>query len=78
MSTHAPTLTAAAPEDWKTIHQRDDLKGCPFCGTRAIEQRSNYGLVRINCGNPFCMCRCTSGHVADLQQAEEMWQERHA
>lgn len=63
--------------DWKTIVQRDDLKTCPFCNTRAIQQlNAAKTLHRISCGNPFCEMDCRTQPFAELAAAEAAWQER--
>lgn len=67
--------------EWAKTIQRDDLKCCPFCGTRAIEQmrlaNSDTDMqYRISCGNPFCAVECRTGVHAGKQNAEQAWQER--
>lgn len=69
-----------ADSAWTTA-QRDDLKPCPFCGTKAIEQGRTANSDtstqwRIQCGNPFCDITCQSHVFAALSQAENAWQER--
>lgn len=73
------------PEDpWVLTNHRDDLKGCPFCGTVAIEQKrestfkSGELLVvwRIQCGNPLCTVVCCTWESASRENAEKVWQER--
>jgi len=66
---------------WTGTKQRDDLKTCPFCGTKAIQQcrladNSTDMHWRILCGNPFCFAICNSGCNAVLKDAEGVWQER--
>ena len=68
-------------EPW-TTQQRDDLKHCPFCGTKAIEQArmaENSDTAtqwRIQCGNPFCSLTCQTTICAALSDAERFWEER--
>jgi hypothetical protein len=65
---------------WTTV-QRNELKPCPFCGTKAIEQgrmaeSDTATQWRIQCGNPFCEAVCQTNVCASLSQAEAIWQER--
>lgn len=65
---------------WTAV-QRNDLKPCPFCGTRVIEQgrmaeSSTATQWRIQCGNPFCAVVCRTNICASLADAERIWQER--
>jgi hypothetical protein len=65
---------------WATS-QRNDLKPCPFCGTKAIEQgriaeSDTATQWRIQCGNPFCECDCKTHIFAAKCQAEEAWELR--
>lgn len=67
--------------DWHGTKQRDDLKPCPFCGGKAVQQvrlaTSDTGMNwRIGCGNPFCAVEPNTPPNASLQNAEEAWQER--
>lgn len=67
-------------EPWSTL-QRDDLKTCPFCGTKAIEQArmaesDTSTQWRIQCGNPFCPTVCRTCICASISSAEQIWQER--
>jgi hypothetical protein len=65
--------------DWKTLMQRDDLKACPFCNTRAIQQINAAKIQhRISCGNPFCELDCRTQPFADVDSAVAAWQERAA
>lgn len=64
-----------------TTRQRDDLKTCPFCGTKAIEQgrmaeSDTATQWRIQCGNPFCEALCQTKVFASISAAERVWQER--
>lgn len=67
--------------EWTTV-QRNDLKPCPFCGTKAIEQGRTSDISesatqwRIQCGNPFCEVVCQTQVFAGLSNAERAWQER--
>lgn len=66
--------------NWSTA-QRDDLKPCPFCGTKAIEQgrlaeSDTATQWRIQCGNPFCEAVCQTRVFAALSDAERVWQDR--
>lgn len=70
----------AAPE-WSGTKQRDDLKDCPFCGTRPVQQvrlaTSETGVAyRIGCGNSFCGVEPNTPPCAALQNAEDAWQWR--
>lgn len=63
----------------RSTRQRDDLKGCPFCGTKAIEQAVPYAsgtLWRIMCGNPFCELDCATKPTNSLTQSEQVWEDR--
>lgn len=66
---------------WSAV-QRDDLKTCPFCGTKAIEQArlssvsSTATQWQIQCGNPFCDVVCRTQVFASRSQAEGVWQSR--
>ncbi len=65
-----------------TSEQRDDLKPCPFCGTKAIEQarmaeNSTATQWRIQCGNPFCEAVCQTQIFAAMGDAVRVWQERN-
>ncbi len=73
-----PTLLAKSK--W-TSRQRDDLKTCPFCDTKALEQARVADVPagtqwRIQCGNPFCLLECRTIVFAALKDAEGVWQER--
>jgi hypothetical protein len=67
--------------DWTGTKQRDDLKPCPFCGTKAVQQVKlaesdtdvNY---RIGCGNSFCDVEPNTQPQAALHNAEIAWQSR--
>jgi len=64
-----------------TTQQRDDLKPCPFCATRVIEQgrmsdSDTSTQWRIECGNPYCETDCRTWIFASLSQAEEAWERR--
>lgn len=73
--------TLTTHEKWSGSRQRDDLKGCPFCGTAALQQvrladNATNMQYRILCGNPFCHLECDTGPCASLHNAEERWEER--
>ena len=75
-------LAIGSPGDF-TTSQRGDLKPCPFCGTKAIEQarmanNSTATQWRIQCGNPFCEITCQTKLFAARSQAEKAWQERES
>jgi hypothetical protein len=64
-----------------TTEQRDDLKSCPFCGTKAIQQvritdNSTVTQWRIQCGNPFCETVCQTIVCTAKSDAERFWQQR--
>lgn len=66
---------------WAYTKQRDELKPCPFCGTKAIEQgkladNTTDMHFRISCGNPFCALDCATHVFADLGNAADAWQAR--
>lgn len=67
--------------NWTGTKQRDDLKPCPFCGTKAVQQVKlansdtdvNY---RIGCGNSFCNVEPNTPPHAALHNAEIAWESR--
>lgn len=72
----------ANSEGWTSV-QRDDLKPCPFCGTKAQERgrvadNQTATQWQIQCGNPFCLMVCRTSVSASLTNAEHVWQEREA
>jgi len=72
----------------RTAKQRNDLKGCPFCKTAAVEiehgappfaKTSGNATGRrwhIQCVNPFCPVDCQTRVFATLSGAEHAWQNR--
>ncbi len=66
---------------WHGTKQRDDLKTCPFCGTKAVQQvrladsdtEMNW---RVGCGNAFCAVEPNTPPYAALADAEGAWQGR--
>lgn len=77
-----PSLHAATTE-WGATTQRDELKPCPFCGTKAISQGrladdSTEQQWRIQCGNPFCLMVCTTNTFASFDDAVKAWETRSA
>jgi hypothetical protein len=69
-------------EKWAGTKQRDDLKTCPFCDTKAVQQvrlsdvSKTQMQFRIGCGNPCCFIYPTSQPFTVLRDAEWAWQER--
>ena len=68
-------------EKWTGTKQRDDLKSCPFCGTKAVQQvrlaNSDTDMQwRIGCGNPFCGVEPNTPPYASLRNAEQVWEYR--
>jgi len=66
---------------WAGTRQRDDLKTCPFCGTKAIHQirlaDSDTDMQhRILCGNPFCYMEVRTPPCASEHYAVDLWEER--
>ncbi len=67
---------------WAKTIQRDDLKTCPFCGTRAIQQMRLSATSdtdmhhRISCGNPFCAVDVATPIMASAENAAKAWQDR--
>jgi hypothetical protein len=66
---------------WGETRQRDDLKTCPFCGTKAIQQgrladNSTEQQWRVLCGNPFCTLDCATHVFAAITDAESAWECR--
>ena len=66
---------------WSGTKQRDDLNGCPFCDTAAVQQvrlaeNTTNVQFRIGCGNPFCSVEPNTPPHASLRGAESAWQER--
>ncbi len=66
---------------WTGTKQRDDLKGCPFCNTPAVQQvrlaSSHTGMqFRVGCGNPFCLVVPNTPAYASLDGAEWAWGNR--
>jgi hypothetical protein len=66
---------------WFGTKQRDDLRGCPFCGTAAVQQArlassDTEMQFRIGCGNPFCEVEPNTPPRAVLRDAESAWQDR--
>lgn len=66
---------------WTGTRQRDDLKRCPWCNTKAVAQvrlaNSETDMqFRIGCGNPFCAVEPNTPPYAALKDAEDAWQER--
>jgi hypothetical protein len=67
--------------NWTGTKQRDDLKACPFCGTKAVQQvrlaDSDTDMQwRIGCGNVACLVEPNTPPYADLKGAEWAWQDR--
>lgn len=76
-----PSDAMSHPKKWAHTKQRNDLKVCPFCGTKAIEQARLADNTtdmhwRISCGNPFCELDCATKIFAAKADAERVWQER--
>jgi hypothetical protein len=70
-------------QKWTGTKQRDDLKRCPFCDTRAVQQvrlaDNDTGMQwRIGCGNSFCLVEPNTPPYAALTNAEHAWQDRPA
>jgi hypothetical protein len=66
---------------WTGTKQRDDLKTCPFCDTKAVQQvrlaESDTDMqFRIGCGNSFCLVGPNTPASAALKDAEWAWQDR--
>lgn len=66
---------------WAKTTQRDDLKRCPFCDTRPVEQmrladNTTSMHFRIACGNPACLVDVATPVHADKHDAEWAWQDR--
>jgi hypothetical protein len=73
--------TIAMNLKWTGTKQRNDLKTCPFCDTRAVQQvrlaNSDTDMQwRIGCGNPDCFVEPNTPPFAALKDAEWAWQER--
>lgn len=67
--------------EWVGTKQRDDLKTCPFCGTKALQQvrladSKTDTQYRIICGNAFCLVDVKTPPLAALKDAELAWQDR--
>lgn len=70
-------------QKWTGTKQRDDLKRCPFCATKAVQQvrladNTTNVQYRIGCGNPHCLVEPNTPPSAGLKDAEWMWQDRVA
>lgn len=70
-------------QSWTGTKQRDDLKTCPFCNTRAVQQvrladNTTSMQFRIGCGNSFCLVEPNTPPLAALKDAEWAWQDRPA
>lgn len=66
---------------WTGTTQRNDLKTCPWCDTKAVQQvrlaESNTDMQwRIGCGNPHCAVEPNTPPFAALKDAEWAWQTR--
>jgi hypothetical protein len=76
----APTPSVLTSK-WGRTAQRDELKPCPFCGTKAISQgrlANNWTEEqwRIQCGNPFCLVMCVTQTFALFDDAVRAWESR--
>lgn len=74
-------MTESLIQQSKSSAQRDDLKPCPFCGTKSLEtarmaNNSTSFVWFIQCGNPFCEMTCRTHDCAALSDAERIWEER--
>lgn len=68
-------------QNWTGTKQRDDLKTCPFCDTKSVQQvrlaDSDTDMqFRIGCGNVACFVEPNTPPFAALEDAEWAWQER--
>lgn len=66
---------------WTGTKQRNELKPCPWCGTRAVQQvrladSETDMQFRIGCGNSFCEMEPNTQAYAALTNAEWAWQDR--
>jgi hypothetical protein len=67
--------------EWVGTRQRNDLKTCPFCATKALQQvrladSKTDTQYRIICGNAFCMVGPRTPPSAALKDAEWAWEDR--
>ncbi|PAQ03693.1 hypothetical protein LRP31_25650 [Mesorhizobium mediterraneum] len=68
-------------QNWTGTKQRNDLKTCPFCNTKSVQQvrlaESDTDMqFRIGCGNVACFVEPNTPPFAALNDAEWAWQER--
>lgn len=68
-------------KSWTGTKQRNDLKTCPFCNSKAVQQvrlaDSDTDMqFRIGCGNMFCFVEPNTPPSASLSNAEHDWEER--
>lgn len=66
---------------WTGTKHRNDLKACPFCGDKAVQQvrlaeNDTNMQFRIGCGNVFCSVEPNTPPNAYLDAAEWAWEGR--
>lgn len=81
MVIYAGTQGAIMTKSWTGTKQRNDLKTCPFCNSKAVQQvrlaDSDTDMqFRIGCGNMFCFVEPNTPPSASLSNAEHDWEER--
>ncbi len=59
----------------KKYIKREDLKPCPFCGSRAIMHIDSGYLYYIECINLACVARDTRWFKSEIE-AIEAWNKR--
>jgi len=75
-------MVSTTYRQWAGTKQRDDLKTCPFCDTKAVQQVRLSEIsetdmqFRIGCGNSFCHVEPNTPAFAALKDAEWAWQDR--